>query len=96
MSSVENANPCSYGRILARIENLQPGEQSYARSILAWVSCSRVPPRKQEIVQAFMIHEGDNSIVTERRVLRTIGQICGPIVEFDGDLVSYVHFTAKE
>ena len=43
-----------------------------------------------------MIYEGDISLATERRVLRDIGQICGPIIELDGDLVRYVHFTAKE
>ena len=43
-----------------------------------------------------MIREEDRSLVTERKILQNIGQICGPIIEFDGDFVSYVHFTAKE
>lgn len=95
-SSVSDANPCSYGRIIARIEGLQPGEQSYARTILAWVSCSRVPLRKQEIIQGLMIHEEDSALVTERRVLTDLRKICGPIIEFDGDFVLYVHFSARE
>ena len=90
------ANLQSYGRILARIENLRATEQSYAKKILAWISCSKVPPRKQEIIQALMVNEEDSSLDTERRILRNIGQICGPIIEFDGDIVRYVHFTAKE
>ena len=81
---------------MARIKDLQPREQSCARTILAWVSCSRVTLRKQEIVQALMIHEDDSSLVTERKILQSIGRICGPIIEFDGDFVFYVHFTAKE
>ena len=88
------AESCSYGRIIARIEDLQPDEQLCARTILAWVSCSR-QPRIQEIIQALMIHEGDSSLV-ERKILKSIGQICGPIVEFEGDCVRYVHFTARE
>lgn len=94
--SVEEADFCSYGRIIARIEGLKPGEQSYARTILAWVSCSKLPPRKQEIIQALMIHEEDSDLVTERRILRDIGQLCGPIIELNGDVITYVHFTAKE
>ena len=43
-----------------------------------------------------MIHEEDNSLAIERKILQNIGRICGPIIEFDGDFVSYVHFTAKE
>ena len=43
-----------------------------------------------------MIHEEDSSLVTERKILQNIRRICGPIVEFDGDFVSYVHYTAKE
>ena len=75
---------------------MQPSEQFYPRTILAWVSCSKATLRKQEIIQALMIHEEDSSLVTERRILKNIGQLCGPIIEFDGELVSYVHFTAKE
>ncbi|CAD6594213.1 MAG: hypothetical protein ASARMPREDX12_008428 [Alectoria sarmentosa] len=86
----------AYGRIIARIEDMQPSEQFYPRTILAWVSCSKATLRKQEIIQALMIHEEDSSLVTERRILKNIGQLCGPIIEFDGELVSYVHFTAKE
>ena len=43
-----------------------------------------------------MIREEDSSLVSERKILQNIGQICGPIIEIDGDFVSYVHFTAKE
>ena len=43
-----------------------------------------------------MIREEDSSLVTERKILQSIGQICGPVIEFDGDFVSYVHYTAKE
>ena len=93
---MQNVDLCSYGRIIARIEDLQPGEQSYARTILAWVSCSRMPLRKQEIIQGLMIHEEDSAPVTERKILANLGKICGPMIEFDGDFVLYVHFTAKE
>ena len=86
----------SYGRIIARIEDLQLGEQNYARRILAWVACSRVTPRTQEIIQALMIGEGDSSLAAERKILKNIGKICGPIIEFNGDFVQYVHFTARE
>ena len=86
----------SYGRIIARIENLQLGEQNYAKRILAWVSCSRVKPRTQEIIQALMIDDDDRSLAVERKILKSIGKICGPIIEFDGDFVHYVHFTARE
>lgn len=96
MPYVEKTNPRSYGRIIARIEDLRPEEQSYARTILAWVSCSKATLRKQEIIQALMINEEDSSLVSERRILQNVGQICGPIIQFDGDFISYVHFTAKE
>ena len=86
----------SYDRIIARIENLQLGERDYAKRILAWVSCSRVKLRTQEITQALMIGEDDTSLVAERKILKSIEKICGPIIEFDGDFVHYVHFTARE
>lgn len=94
--SAKNAHLCSYGRIIARIEDLKPGEQFYAKKILAWLSCSMVPLRKQEIIQALMIREEDRSLVMERKLLRNLRQICGPIIEFDRDIVKYVHFTARE
>lgn len=43
-----------------------------------------------------MICEDDSSLAAERKILKSVGQICGPIIEFDGDFVHYVHFTARE
>lgn len=43
-----------------------------------------------------MIGEDDSSLAAERKILKSIGKICGPIIEFDGDFVQYVHFTARE
>lgn len=86
----------SYGRILERIKNLQSGEQSCARTILAWMSCAKFPLQKQEIIQALMVRENDSSLVSERKILNDIGQLCGPIIESEGDIVSFVHYTAKE
>ena len=95
-SGAQTANSCSYGRIIDRIKDLLPAEQSYARMILEWISCSRSPLRKQEIIQALTIREDDDFVVPERRLLKDIRQYCGPIIEFDGDFICYVHFTAKE
>jgi len=60
------------------------------------VSCARFPLERLEIIQALMVHENDSSLVPERGIFKDLGQLCGPIIEFDGDTVSYVYYTAKE
>jgi hypothetical protein len=94
--SVQDADYCSYGRIIGRIKDLSPGDQPYAKKILEWISCSRSPLRKQEIIQALAIREDDLFFVPERKPLKDIRHYCGPIIEFDGEFICYVHFTAKE
>jgi hypothetical protein len=86
-----------YGRMISRIQQRLPSEQaSHAKKILNWIVCSKVEMIKQEIIQALMVVEGDNTLVLERRLFQEITQLCGPIIEMHGDYVLFVHFTAKE
>lgn len=71
-------------------------ETNLASRILSWLACAKAPVQKKEIIQALMVKEGDDDLVAERRILQDIRQICGPIIEVDGEIVSFVHFTAKE
>ncbi len=71
-------------------------EKSIARRILSWLACTKAPLQKKELMQALMIQEGDDDLVVERRILQDFRRICGPIIEVDGEIVSFVHFTAKK
>lgn len=87
----------SYGRITARIDKkLTSKERLEVRRILQWIACSKSPLRKQELLQALQIKPGDRAIVPERKLLRDVFQLCGPIIETRGEHVVFVHFTVKE
>ena len=86
----------SYGRIINRIKNMRSPEKSIASRVLSWLACTKAPLQKQELMQALMVQERDDDLVIERRVLQDIRRLCGPIIEVDGGIVSFVHFTAKE
>lgn len=86
----------SYGRIILRIENMNLPEKSIASRILSWLACTKAPLQKREIMQALMVQERDDDLVAERRTLQDIRRLCGPIIEVDGEFVSFVHSTAKK
>ena len=75
---------------------MQPGEKMHVKAILSWMSCSKSPLRKQEVIQALMVHEGDKTLVLERRIVQDIKQMCGPLIELRGDFILYVHYTAQK
>lgn len=87
---------CSYGRIILRIENMYLPEKSIARRILSWLACTKAPLQERELMQALMVQEGDDDLVAERRILQDIRRLCGPIIEVDGEIVSFVHSTARK
>ena len=86
----------AYGRILKRINELPPNEKLYASRTLEWIACSKVRLRKQEVIQALTVSEGDRSIDHRKRPVRDLAYYCGPIIEFQGDFIQFVHFTAKD
>ena len=86
----------SYGRIILRIENLYLPEKSIASRILSWLACTKSPLQERELMQALMVQEGDDDLVAERRILQDIRRLCGPIIEVDGEMVTFVHSTAKK
>ena len=71
-------------------------DKNLASRILSWLACAKAPLQKTEMIQALMVQEGDDDLAAERRLLQDIRQICGPIIDVDGEIVSFVHFTAKE
>ncbi len=75
---------------------MYPPEKIIARRILSWLACTKTPLQKKEIMQALMVQEGDDDLVVERRIIQDLRRLCGPILEVDGEIVSFVHFTAKE
>ena len=86
----------SYGRIINRIENLKQPGKTIASRILSWLACTKAPLQKEELMQALMVQEGDDDLVTERRIHNDIQRLCGPIIEVDGETVSFVHSTARK
>ena len=86
----------SYGRIILRIENMNLPGKSIASRILLWLACTKAPLQKRELMQALKVQEGDDDLVAERRIVQDIRQLCGPIIEVDGEIVSFVHSTARK
>lgn len=86
-----------YGRILERIdEHSSQITKKQAKRILAWVGCSKIPMRKQEIEAALSIRDEDTAFPKNRRLSLNIPGICGPIIEIRNEVVQFVHFTARE
>ena len=85
----------SYGRIILRIENMELPKKSIASRILAWLACTKAPLQKRELMQALMVQEGDDNMA-DGSMVQDIRRLCGPIIEVDGEIVSFVHSTAKE
>ena len=86
----------SYGHILLRIEYMNLPGKSIVSRILSWLACTKAPLQKREIMQALMVQEGNDDLVAERRILQDIQRLCGPIIEVDGEIVSFVHPTARK
>ena len=70
--------------------------KSIAIRILSWLVGTKTPLQEREIMQALMVQDGDDDLVAERRILWSIQRLCGPIIEVDGEMVSFVHPTARE
>jgi len=87
--------PERYGRILERIDRQHPKVRENARRILGWIGCSRTPLRSTEVLQALAVKPDNTSFSSGQKVLLSITQICGPIVEVHNDFLQFVHFTAK-
>jgi len=83
----------SYRRILSQISQ---SEQAQVKRILSWLVCARRPLKSVELEHAVMIRPGDKIFDRRRSLLRSIVDLCGPIVEFRGEYITLVHFSAKE
>ncbi|MCJ1431111.1 hypothetical protein MMC27_000462 [Xylographa pallens] len=87
----------AYGRIIDRVKNtLSTSERCTVEVVLKWIACSRVLLRKEELHRAIMIQQNDTEFNPDRRIIQNIVQLCGPIVEMQGDFINFVHFTVKE
>jgi hypothetical protein len=67
-----------------------------ARGILEFLSCTRRSPRLAEINHAITIRANDTCFNKDRILIRSLLEICGPIIETRDGFVYWVHFTAKE
>ncbi|RYP21518.1 hypothetical protein DL765_002154 [Monosporascus sp. GIB2] len=81
----------AYGRILSRINNLQPSMvKERARKILGWIGCTPTPMTVQEIHQALKVNledwEGKPRVTGRIDLLR----LCGPVLEVVDDYVQYI------
>jgi hypothetical protein len=86
-----------YSRVISRIDrNLKSSEQLEAKSILELIGCSAFPVKKQEIEHCIMIQPGDLDLHQDHKMIRSMNELCGPIIEFQDDFVHFVHFTVKE
>ncbi|KAL9115839.1 MAG: hypothetical protein Q9227_000207 [Pyrenula ochraceoflavens] len=86
-----------YGRVLARINGLNPPAlKAKARKLLGWIECSPTPMTIQEMEQALVVDI--NNVDNDARVLSSLNlvKICGSIVEVVDDYVQFVHFTVRE
>ncbi|KAH0544732.1 hypothetical protein FGG08_001099 [Glutinoglossum americanum] len=87
----------AYERILTRIDKkLGPNMRLTAREILEFLSCSRRSPRLAEIKHALTIRVNDTCFNKNQILMRSLLEICGPIIEIRDGFVYWVHFTAKE
>ncbi|RYP49270.1 hypothetical protein DL768_004993 [Monosporascus sp. mg162] len=80
-----------YGRILSRINNLQPSSvKERTRKILGWIGCTPVPMTVQDIHQALKVKpedwEGTPRVTARIDLLR----LCGPVLEVIDDYVQYI------
>lgn len=86
-----------YGRIVGRlVRQLGPRELLEARKILEWIGCSLVPIKRNELELALRIEPGARTFAYKQKLIRDIVHLCGPIIEYQGDVFQFVHFTAKE
>jgi hypothetical protein len=86
-----------YERILTRIDKkLGPKMSLTAKEILEFLSCTRRSPRLAEISHAITIRANDTCFSGDRILMRSLLEICGPILEIRDGFVYWVHFTAKE
>ena len=74
------------------MENLKPSDQTLAKALLTWVSCSRRPLNLDELSNALEPLFGQLLDLG-----RTVNQICGNFLVLDrNSRVSFVHQTARE
>lgn len=87
----------AYDRIVGRLaKQLRPRELLEARKILEWIGCSLVPIRRNELELALRIEPRAKTFAYKQKLIRDIVHLCGPIIENQGDVFQFVHFTAKE
>ena len=81
-----------YDRILERTTRIS----THGRTILGWMSSSKVPLRTEEMLAILTIHDTDHELNYDRRPLKDIRHFCGPMVEVRGDFCHFIHFSARE
>ncbi|KAF8241833.1 hypothetical protein K440DRAFT_608109 [Wilcoxina mikolae CBS 423.85] len=86
-----------YGKMMSRISTLLSSpEQDEVKKIFSWLICARRPLKTIELEHALLIHPGDKELEFDRRLVKDIIELCGPIVEKRSDYLTFVHFSAKE
>ncbi|KAF2179174.1 hypothetical protein K469DRAFT_694880 [Zopfia rhizophila CBS 207.26] len=86
----------AYGRLMSRIESLQPPLRFIAIKVLQWIVSAARPLREEEILQALAIDTSATDFTRGRKYMRDIRQVCGPIIEISNGFVRFVHFSAKQ
>ena len=88
----------AYGRIIERIQkDMSEGNRAKTVRILSWIAFSCRPLKVHELLDGVTLHE-DNLVLNEiSRLEASVLELCKPIIEeTHGNVVEFVHFSAKE
>lgn len=96
--SIQTANESSYRRVLDRIESDYSDYSSEkAILILQWMACSFRPLKTFEISDGLVFATPDSLLNDETKPNKSLLDLCKPIIEEGvGNIVDFVHFSAKE
>ena len=78
------------------MNRFRPSDLRYTKAILEWVCYAKCPMQKEEILQVLMVHKGDEVLVAERRILHDLNLFGASLLEYEGDLVTFIYFTAED
>ncbi|KAF8535977.1 hypothetical protein BDD12DRAFT_750061 [Trichophaea hybrida] len=85
----------AYGRIIKRIMNhSKPSEKSHIRRLFQVLCSVKRPIRDIELHHALLMRPGEREL-EHHEPRKDWLDICGPIIETRGDIVAFVHFSAR-
>ena len=90
----------AYGRILCRIQDLNPQIKDRAFKILFWLCAAFRPVKINEVADGIALRPGQSVLCKRTRIQNTdrdVLEVCAPLVQKSvGGILELVHFSAKE